>query len=436
MIQEGTYLKELKIKNIKCFKDTHAISFVKPNGEPFQWNVILGNNNTGKTTILKVIASLEPKLEYTYFDEDSSNAGNNTENRDMKSYSPSATISKEIEKTYNVKSILGNSLEWSYSKTRLKLNSGKFISPLMYETVDDTEADFVSLDNSFFIGYGTSRRMSETNISNNNIQTNNLQGIFNEKIEYTNVEEWLIQLDYGQKNNIKEVKAVFSKIKDIIINGLLPDVKDIELISEIDKKTNAIQNYVLFHTDYGKVRLKDLGYGYQATLTWVVDLAKKMFEKYPKLENPLTGSAIVLIDEIDLHLHPDWQRKLIGYLTNIFPNVQFIATAHSPLIIQSADDINLIILEKNEDNVHIRQEFGTFQGWTIEEILQNLMGMGEKTISDKYLTLLKQFEEGIDEENYEKANSAFEILDKILHSNSSQRKFLKLQLGSIAPAYT
>ncbi len=422
MRQEGTYLKELRIKNIKCFKDTHKISFAKPNGEAYQWNVILGNNNTGKTTILKVISSLEPELAKTDKGKD---------------YSPATTIDREIKNSYNISSKLGEISSWFFyadHDNNSEIEGEIYI--LVSESVNENNLLFNSLDKSFFAGYGTSRKMSETNISNNNLEINNCQGIFSDKIEYTNAEEWLLQLDYGQKNNVKEVKAIFSKIKNIIITGLLPDVKDIELISEIDNETNAIQNYVLFHTDYGKVRLRELGYGYQSTLTWVVDLAKKMFEKYPKLDNPLTGSAIVLVDEIDLHLHPDWQRKLIGYLSKIFPNVQFIVTAHSPLIIQSADDINLIILEKNEDNIHIRQEFGTFQGWTIEEILQNLMGMGEKTISDKYLTLLKQFEEGIDEENYEKANAAFEVLDKILHSTSSQRKLLKLQLGSIAPIYT
>ena len=169
-------------------------------------------------------------------------------------------------------------------------------------------------------------------------------------------------------------------------------------------------------------------------MAWVVDLAKKLFERYPKLDNPLTGAAIVLVDEIDLHLHPDWQRKIISHLSGIFPNVQFIVTAHSPLIVQSAENVNLIILEKGEDNqTHIRQEFGTFRGWTIEEILQDLMGLGDKTLSDTYLNLLHQFEDGLDSEDYEKAKSAYDELLLLLHPNSSQRKLLKLQLGAIAP---
>ncbi len=103
-------------------------------------------------------------------------------------------------------------------------------------------------------------------------------------------------------------------------------------------------------------------------------------------ENPLAEPAIVLVDEIDLHLHPEWQRKIIQFLTAQFPNTQFIASSHSPLIVQSADNINLVLLEKQGDHVTIRQpNLTTYQGWTIEEILNELMNLGEKTLSDNYL---------------------------------------------------
>ncbi|MEI7587099.1 AAA family ATPase, partial [Runella sp.] len=284
-----------------------------------------------------------------------------------------------------------------------------------------------------FYGYGTSRRMSHSNITENS-QENNIAPIFQDNFELTNAEEWLLQLDYAAKSNVPNAQTVLEKLKMVLASGLLPDVKAIDLKSELDPNTNSIKNYALFDTDYGKVRLKELGYGYQATMAWVVDLAKKLFERYPKLDNPLTGAAIVLVDEIDLHLHPDWQRKIISHLSGIFPNVQFIVTAHSPLIVQSAENVNLIILEKGEDNqTHIRQEFGTFRGWTIEEILQDLMGLGDKTLSDTYLNLLHQFEDGLDSGDYKKAKAAYDALLQLLHPNSSQRKLLKLQLGAIAP---
>lgn len=407
MTKDGVYFEEVKITDVKCFKGTHKISFAKPNGEPQQWNVILGNNNTGKTTILKVLASLEPEQMNI---------------RDSKeSYIiPTNTINSEINNKHLIISKLGT-VKWGVD---LKVGLTVFAAKKGSDA-------FKKIENSFFLGYGISRKISETSFLNNDSEKDDLKGIFQDDIRYTNPEEWLFQLDLVASKGDKNSQKLLSKVKEILTSDLLPDVREIELISET--KENTVQNYALFHTDYGKVRLRELGYGYQSTMVWVVDLAKKMFERFYKLENPLHGAAICLVDEIDLHLHPDWQRKIIKYLSGVFPNVQFIVTAHSPLIVQSAEDVNLIILEKDKENTHIRQEFGTFQGWTVEEILQDLMGLGEKTLSDTYLNFLKQFETGIDEENYEKAKSAFDELNKILHPTSSQRKLLKLQLGSIAP---
>src|SRR5207247_4303505 len=66
------------------------------------------------------------------------------------------------------------------------------------------------------------------------------------------------------------------------------------------------------------------------------DLASRLVERYPDSPDPLAEPAVVLVDEIDLHLHPQWQRKLMGFLSARFPSTQFIATAHSPLVVQAA----------------------------------------------------------------------------------------------------
>jgi predicted ATP-binding protein involved in virulence len=178
----------------------------------------------------------------------------------------------------------------------------------------------------------------------------------------------------------------------------------------------------------------DLGYGYQTTIAWVVDLAKRLFDRYPNSQNPLTESAIVLVDEIDLHLHPEWQRKIIEFLTHQFPNTQFIVTSHSPLVVQSANKINLVLLKKKGNQVTIsRPQFTTYQGWRVDEILDELMGLGEKTQSESYLALIKQFDEALDQEDYAKAKMAYEKLDNILHPESHQRKLLRLQMSSLMP---
>lgn len=426
---EGVYLSKVTIKDFNSFRGEQTISFTRPDGRYQQWNVILGNNNTGKTTILRLLSGLSPEVY--------NSLGGNRSMGVMpiillhrQNLWPSLNATNEFSVISKLQKAKLNSFEeikfdWKYYSTKgQKIQTNGF---------EPNSEPFDTVTQFQIYGYGTSRRMSNSNLVETSIE-DNIVGLFQDNNELANAEEWLLGLDYGAKNGIKNAEIVLNKLKTVLTSGLLPDVKAIELKSELNPETNSIKNYALFETDYGNVRLKDLGYGYQATMAWVVDLAKKLFERYASLDNPLTGAAIVLVDEIDLHLHPDWQRQVISHLSSIFPNVQFIVTAHSPLIVQSADNVNLIILEKGKDNqTHIRQEFGTFKGWTVEEILQDLMGLGDKTLSDTYLNLLQQFEDGLDSDNYEKAKAAYDELLLILHPQSSQRKLLKLQLGAIAP---
>ena len=115
--------------------------------------------------------------------------------------------------------------------------------------------------------------------------------------------------------------------------------------------------------------MKQLGYGYQTLITWVADLASRMVERYPDSPNPLAEPAVVLVDEIDLHLHPIWQRKLMGFLTERFPNTQFIATAHSPLVAQAALDANLAVLRREGDHVIIDNDVDNLRNLRVDQIL-------------------------------------------------------------------
>ena len=110
-------------------------------------------------------------------------------------------------------------------------------------------------------------------------------------------------------------------------------------------------------------------------LAWVFDFCKRMYDRYPNSENPLAEPAVVLIDEIDLHLHPKWQRGLIKALSDTFPNIQFIVSTHSPIIIQSLSNVNLYVLNHQEDgSVKAKRIIGrNREGYQMEEILQETM---------------------------------------------------------------
>ena len=443
--QPAVYFNKLYMKNVRCFKGNHEIDLGNGKGGPSQWTVILGNNNVGKTTILRAIASLELKVE------------TNLDNEKRKTYVGNKHLTFEKYVSFNEEEFFTAS-ELSQNANIINLLSPKFseyfarfkneISDLIISDLsiwlDEksiTSSLLVTESTSIFsypsnvnylrlFGYGTSRMM----IDSQTVQGENTQGLFDNKTLLSNIEEWIKELHFASAE-IKQAEIRFNQLENIICGGLLPDVSKIRIFTEPDK--SSFETFPKFLTSQGWVRLEDLGYGYQATLAWVADLAKRMFDQYPDLENPLHGPAVVLVDEIDLHLHPEWQRKIIKYLSDLFPNTQFIVTAHSPLIIQSAENVNLIMLEKDDNpdgkGINIRQRFGSFQGWTVDEILTELMNLGDRTRSDLYLQLMHDFENAVLDDDYEKAQNAYNQLDIILSPSSYQRKVLQIQMSSLIP---
>jgi predicted ATP-binding protein involved in virulence len=148
--------------------------------------------------------------------------------------------------------------------------------------------------------------------------------------------------------------------------ALLPLIDNIRIYEDVDSTNVCVQ----FHTKFGWVRFGQLGHGYQTMIGWVVDLASRMFKAYPDSKDPLSEAAVVLVDEIDLHMHPEWQRKIMGYLSERFPKVQFIATAHSPLIVQGADEnTNIAVLRREGDHVVIDNDPENVRNWRVDQIL-------------------------------------------------------------------
>jgi predicted ATP-binding protein involved in virulence len=102
--------------------------------------------------------------------------------------------------------------------------------------------------------------------------------------------------------------------------------------------------------DKGEATLNvaQLSQGEKSLMTLVGDIARRLAMLNPALENPLTGEGIVLIDEVDLHLHPTWQRSLCDRLIKTFPNCQFVLTTHSPLVISDCKNVLVYTLNNGE----------------------------------------------------------------------------------------
>ena len=119
-------------------------------------------------------------------------------------------------------------------------------------------------------------------------------------------------------------------------------------------------------TRKGQHPLSSLGDGYRSTITWLLDLVSWWYLRGSKHLTDIHG--IVLIDEIEQHLHPRWQRNIMQLLTQSFPNVQFLATTHSPLVASGCEGIPVHCLHKGEHSV--TSPFG----WRAEDVYQ-MMGL-------------------------------------------------------------
>src|SRR5205807_4221681 len=95
------------------------------------------------------------------------------------------------------------------------------------------------------------------------------------------------------------------------------------------------------------LRLEELSDGYQAMLAIILDLMLRYAYLFPE-GDAYAGTALVGVDEIDLHLHPRWQRTVLPQLTTLFPNTQFILTTHSPIVVQAAIDGGFAVLRLAE----------------------------------------------------------------------------------------
>jgi predicted ATP-binding protein involved in virulence len=222
-----------------------------------------------------------------------------------------------------------------------------------------------------------------------------------------NAEDWLAQADYAAKTSGSEQALLrLQRMKEILIQ-LLPDVEDFRF-GVTEGKT--ILPLIEAKTPYNWVRIRDLSLGYQTSLAWMVDFAARMLDSYPDSPNPLAEPAICLVDEIDLHMHPKWQRELIKMLSETFPKTQFIVTAHSPLIIQAAPNANLALLRRvkgekeGEDYVEIVNDVDEIRKWRVDQILESeLFGVSsypeeETRILDRRAELVQKLDKTHEEE--------------------------------------
>jgi len=156
-----------------------------------------------------------------------------------------------------------------------------------------------------------------------------------------------------------------------------------------------------------RIPINQLSDGYKSTVSLVADIAYRMAVLNPQCLGNVCNetSGIVLIDEVDLHLHPAWQQRILSDLTSIFPKVQFIVSTHAPEVINSVPKENVIIIE---DNSAIPAPVETY-GKDANGILRSVMHVKERPqiIMERF----NEFYSAIDTEDYAKAGDILNCLE-------------------------
>jgi len=170
------------------------------------------------------------------------------------------------------------------------------------------------------------------------------------------------------------------------------------------KTTRKFQATFLIEKSGIELDIRQLSDGERGILALVLDLARRLSQANPNLDDPLQAQAVVLIDELDLHLHPQWQRSIVSKLTTTFPNCQFIATTHSPLIIGEVAPESVILIAENGEIIHPNQSLGMDTDWILKYI------MGATTRHTETTLELQRIADLIEAEDYDEATDAIDIL--------------------------
>lgn len=178
-----------------------------------------------------------------------------------------------------------------------------------------------------------------------------------------------------------------------------------------DKKVDG--GFLLIDHGDTTLPISQLSDGERGVLALVLDLTQRLAEANPEMKAPVTDAeAVVLIDEIDLHLHPKWQRQIVEKLTTTFPRCQFIATTHSPQIIGEVEPERIHILAEGK----VWSPAHSF-GVDSSRILQEIMDTDSRTRDiEKRLTLVSN---QIDKDKFESARSSLSSIQKILGENDA-----------------
>jgi len=239
-------------------------------------------------------------------------------------------------------------------------------------------------------------------------------------------EKWFKKLAYSELQKKRDIPAM-GAVKEAVL-ACIPGAQDFYHDTDEDQIMIKLEKEGLVPFNY-------LSDGYRNMVAMVADIAHRASRLNPHFANDAANktNGVVLIDEIDLHLHPKWQRRVVSDLQNAFPNLQFIATTHSPFILQSLEPGEVIDLDQKVTVEQIEAAppgiaapgpANEFSNRAIEDIVEGIMGVAVPQRSRRY------------QEMYAAAKDYYSVLQEAKQADEPKKQALKTELDRLSAPFS
>lgn len=411
------FLERIKLKNFRAIESAE----IELQGKS---TVIFGVNGTGKSSILRTISLLYANIINKIVNRKELRQSYAIQLEDIK-FGKTRT---EIEALFQIEmdrigyhcGMVRNSGKKYHNGDALK----KIAEIFQEKYISDEEQKDIPI----FVNYGTNRLVLDIPLR---IRTHHMFDIYSafeksieNKIDFRTFFEWYRnQEDYENECKIETGDLTYS-------DQALKSVRR-AILSMLDECSNlrvVRKPRLEMKIDKGDISLNvsQMSDGEKCTLALFGDLARRLTMANPMKENPLLGEGVVLIDEIELHMHPSWQRKVLFKLRETFPNIQFIITTHSPLILGEVDDrYNIFFTNKENDNIEI-MKVPPLNGYDANALLEQFMGT--KSLNMETEKFIHSIYINIENKEYDTAEEKIAKLIKLTDENHPDVIMARMEL--------
>ena len=390
------YFTSLKINDVRCFGDRQELDLTAVDGRPARWTLILGDNGVGKTTLLQCLAWMQPvRTQVSIGKSDRFDVVLGSAITDEQDSVIESLVRKSCDElTLDARVSIGGGLWPPASGKRNRprgISTGADIRITFNKQGQLSEAEptkdrprvkikeletriGVAFEKPLVVLYGANRHLGKVNLDDPGLVDGSDSARLSNHTELYDLDQMLSFLKWSALEPERQSEGLLNeRLLEALIRILPGDftVNDLEVLPPDLLSTGVPSGVRLKNASGSFIPLSAHSYGYQTTLAWTADLAWRLGAQYPKSQNPLTEPAVVLIDEIELHLHPLWQLEIVERLSSIFTGTQFIATSHSPLMAQVAETANIVRVRWNESEVEIVNDPHVDRRWRVDQILMS-----------------------------------------------------------------